>query len=107
MEGRRTNDPSNNYSSICLCRHKAIVLTIVSSILILSFQFKVLSDAAGYWLQTLHDLAHDLDILGRPREWEEVNKKLDTCLPVIREIVHNGKGVYLNNKHNFNDFKVI
>lgn len=34
-----------------------------------------------------------LDVLGRPNDWEEVNKKFDKTLPFIREILSLGKGV--------------
>lgn len=44
-------------------------------------------------LQCLFELDENLDLLGRPKDWEEVNKQLDSFLPFIRELVHNAKGV--------------
>lgn len=45
-------------------------------------------------LQTMYEMDNDLDVLGRPDDWERVNKKLDANLPYIRELANIGKGVW-------------
>lgn len=43
--------------------------------------------------QSIYEFSLELDVLGKPDDWIDVNKKLNPYLPLIREVIHSGKGV--------------
>jgi len=46
-------------------------------------------------IQELIDLNYDLDVMGRPNDWQNFDNLLNTLLPQISELANIGKGVRL------------